>query len=67
MDACYKAAMELYAETADKNPKFKKVHDHVMKFLDDQVLWFRVCEGNYDTYMATGRRASAPAAAPKKS
>jgi len=66
MDACYKAALELYAETSAKNANFKKVHDHYMKFLDDQVAWFRVCEGTFDTFMQTGRRP-APAAAPKKS
>ena len=51
MDACYKAALELYAETSAKNAKFKKVHDHYMKFLEDQVLWFRVAEGNFDNFM----------------
>ncbi len=72
MDACYKAALELYEETSAKNPKFKKVHDHQMKFLEEEVLWFRVCEGSFDTFMQTGRKASgpaaasAPAAAPKK-
>ncbi|HUQ27060.1 MAG TPA: TRAP transporter substrate-binding protein [Usitatibacter sp.] len=67
MDACYKAALELYAETSAKNPKFKKVHDPYMKFLEDQVLWFRVSEGNFDTFMQTGRRSGGGAAAPKKS
>ncbi len=68
MEACYKAAMALYAETAAKNAKFAKVRDHQFKFLEEQVLWFRVAEGNYDTFMQTGRRApAAPAAAPKKS
>jgi TRAP-type mannitol/chloroaromatic compound transport system substrate-binding protein len=57
MDACYKAALELYAETAAKNAKFKKVHDHYMKYLEEQVLWFRVAEGTFDTFMQTGRRA----------
>ncbi len=67
MEACYKAALELYAETAAKNPKFKKVHDHQMKYLEDLVPWFRVAEGTFDTFMQTGRRGSeAPAAAPKK-
>ena len=65
MDACYQAAMELYRETSAKNPKFKKVHDHYYKFLEDQVLWFRVSEGNFDTFMQTGRRAKG-GAAPKK-
>jgi TRAP-type mannitol/chloroaromatic compound transport system substrate-binding protein len=68
MDACYKAALELYAETSAKNERFKKVYEHQMKFLEEEILWFRVCEGNYDNYMATGRKgtAAAPAAAPKK-
>ena len=59
------AAQELYKETAEKNPKFKKVHDHYMKFLEDQVLWFRVCEGNFDQFMQTGRRAGGAGAAKK--
>ena len=57
MEACHKAALELYAEISAKNPKFKNVHDHVMKYLEDQVLWFRVAEGNYDNFMQTGRKA----------
>ena len=61
MDACYQAALELYAETGAKNAKFKKVHDHVMKFLEEQVLWFRVCEANYDNFMQTGRKPRAGA------
>jgi TRAP-type mannitol/chloroaromatic compound transport system substrate-binding protein len=51
MDACYKAAMELYAETSAKNPEFKKVYDDYKKFKDDQNLWFRVAEGAYSNYM----------------
>jgi len=48
--------MELYAELSEKNPRFKKLHDHQMKFLEAEVLWFRVCEANYDNYMQTGRK-----------
>jgi TRAP-type mannitol/chloroaromatic compound transport system substrate-binding protein len=66
LEACYNAALELYKETSEKNAKFKKVHDHYMGFLENQVLWFRVCEGNFDTFMQTGRR-SGGGAAPKKS
>jgi TRAP-type mannitol/chloroaromatic compound transport system substrate-binding protein len=67
LEACHKTALELYAETAAKNAKFKKVHDHYMKFLEDQVLWFRVAEGNFDDFMMKGRRrGGAGAAAPKK-
>jgi len=72
MDACYASAQELYKETAAKNPKFAKLHEHYFKFAEEQVLWFRVAEGNFDTFMQTGRRAAGGAAdtkgaAPKKS
>ncbi len=73
MDACYKESLALYAEIGAKNPRFAKIHDHMMKFLEEQILWFRVAEANYDSYMQTGRKApaapakAAPAkAAPKK-
>jgi TRAP-type mannitol/chloroaromatic compound transport system substrate-binding protein len=62
MDACYKSAQEVYKEVAAKNPKFAKVHDHYFKFMEEQVLWFRVAEGNFDTFMQTGRRAAGGAA-----
>jgi TRAP-type mannitol/chloroaromatic compound transport system substrate-binding protein len=56
MEACYKATNELYAELSAKNAKFKKILDPQMKFLEDEVLWFRVCEANYDNFMQTGRK-----------
>ncbi len=56
MDACYKATLELYEELGAKNAKFRKIHEHQSKFLEDEVLWFRVCEANYDNYMQTGRK-----------
>ncbi|MFA7290797.1 MAG: TRAP transporter substrate-binding protein [Rhodocyclaceae bacterium] len=51
MDACYKAAIELFAETSAKNPDFKKVYDDFKKFKDDQNMWFRIAEGSYSNYM----------------
>ena len=51
MEACYKAAMEYYAETSAKNPLFKKVYDDYKKFTDDQNSWFRVAEGSYSNFM----------------
>ncbi len=50
MLACYKAAEELYAETAAKNAKFKKVFESWNKFREDQFLWFRVAENTYDNF-----------------
>jgi TRAP-type mannitol/chloroaromatic compound transport system substrate-binding protein len=51
LEACYNAAVELYAETSAKNPKFKKVFDSWKAFRNDQVLWFRVAEGTFDNFM----------------
>ena len=34
LEACYKAAQEVYAETSAKNPKFKKIYDNMMAFRD---------------------------------
>jgi len=62
--ACYKAANEVYAEESAKNPKFKKVYDAWKAFRDDQILWFRVAEQNFDGFMATANTASKPASAP---
>ena len=65
MNACWKAANEVYAEESAKNPKFKKVYDNWKAFRDDQILWFRVAEQNYDSFMATAGQGAKPGAAKK--
>jgi TRAP-type mannitol/chloroaromatic compound transport system substrate-binding protein len=61
MAAAYKAAHELYDETAAKNPKFKKIYDSWKKFRDDQLQWFAVAENRFDNFMQAARSASAKA------
>ena len=64
MNACYKATVATYEEIAAKNAKFKKIYDSWKAFRDDQILWFRVTEQNFDGYMATvksSRKADTPA------
>jgi TRAP-type mannitol/chloroaromatic compound transport system substrate-binding protein len=51
MEACYKAAFELYDETASNNPNFKKVYDAWKVFRQDIDLWFRVAESTYDSFI----------------
>jgi TRAP-type mannitol/chloroaromatic compound transport system substrate-binding protein len=51
LDACYKAAQEFYAENAAKNPKWKTIYEPWKKFLDDEHVWFRVNEQQFDNYM----------------
>src|SRR6202140_582741 len=63
MQASYKAAIEVYDEFAATNAKFKKIYEPWKKFRDEEILWFRVAEQNFDQFMAT---ASQQSAAPAK-
>ncbi len=67
MEACFKAANELYAETSAKNANFKKVYDSWVKFRDEQNLWFRIAEAGFDSFMhrPAGRPAGAKGGAKK--
>jgi len=52
MEACFNAANELYAEISAKNAKFKKIYDSWRPFRNEAILWFRVCEFTFDSFMA---------------
>jgi len=51
VEACYNAAKELYAEISNENADFKKLHDAVVAYRNEQYLWWQVAEYSYDTYM----------------
>jgi TRAP-type mannitol/chloroaromatic compound transport system substrate-binding protein len=51
LEACYKAANEIYAELAQTNPNFKKVHDSLTAYRNDAYAWFQVAELSFDTFM----------------
>ena len=51
MQACYRAAFELYEDTAARNPAFKKVYEHWKAFRDNQYQWFRVAENTFDNFV----------------
>jgi TRAP-type mannitol/chloroaromatic compound transport system substrate-binding protein len=51
MEACLKAAFELYDETAAKNAKFKKLYEAWKTFRDEEYLWFRVAENTFDSFV----------------
>jgi TRAP-type mannitol/chloroaromatic compound transport system substrate-binding protein len=55
LDACYKAAVDTYAEVSASNADFKTLHDSVMAFRGDQYLWWQIAEYSYDTYMIKAR------------
>ncbi|PHK93054.1 ABC transporter substrate-binding protein [Pseudoroseomonas rhizosphaerae] len=61
MQASYKAAFELYDETAAKNETFKKVYAHWKAFRDEQYGWSRVAEYSFDqfVYAMYGQEAQA--------
>ncbi|QQS10681.1 MAG: TRAP transporter substrate-binding protein [Rhodospirillales bacterium] len=52
LEACFKAAEEVYAETNAKSPNFKKIYDSWKEFRKDSVLWFRVAERGFDAFLA---------------
>jgi TRAP-type mannitol/chloroaromatic compound transport system substrate-binding protein len=51
LEACYNAASELFTEIASKNPKFKKIYDSWRPYRSEQVLWSRIAEGGFDSFM----------------
>jgi TRAP-type mannitol/chloroaromatic compound transport system substrate-binding protein len=55
MDACLKAALELYGEVSAANPAFKKVWDSTLAFRNDQYLWWQVAEYTFDTFLIRSR------------
>jgi TRAP-type mannitol/chloroaromatic compound transport system substrate-binding protein len=57
MDACWKAANELYAEISAKNPAFKKIYDSYTAFRSDGYLWTSVADYTMDSYMIRYRNA----------
>ena len=56
MDACFKAANEVYAEISAKNEDFKKLWDSVKAFRADQYLWQQLADNTYDNYMMIQQR-----------
>ena len=55
MDACWKAAHEIYAEESAKNPMFKRLWESHSAFRADSYLWWQVAELTYDSYQIRQR------------
>ncbi|MFM8608241.1 MAG: TRAP transporter substrate-binding protein [Hyphomicrobiales bacterium] len=55
MEACYKAAVDTYAEIAGTNENFKKMHDAYMAFRNEEYLWFQIGDYTYDNFMIRQR------------
>jgi TRAP-type mannitol/chloroaromatic compound transport system substrate-binding protein len=51
LEACYKAAHELYGELSARSPDFRKLYESWRRFRDDQYLWFRVAENTFENFV----------------
>ena len=50
MEACYKAANEIYADTSAKNPLFKKLLDSMTAYRTDSYTWLQVADMTFDAF-----------------
>ena len=57
MEACFKAANDLYVELGEQDPRFKKIADSYLAFRSDQYLWWQVAEYSFDNFMIRQRRS----------
>jgi TRAP-type mannitol/chloroaromatic compound transport system substrate-binding protein len=55
MEACLKAANEVYAEVTAGNAEFKRVYDAMVAFRNEEYLWWQVAEFAYDSFMIRTR------------
>jgi TRAP-type mannitol/chloroaromatic compound transport system substrate-binding protein len=51
MEACYKSALDIYADLSKTNPMFKKLYDSLVAFRSDSLVWFQVAELSFDSFM----------------
>ena len=56
LDACFKAANEVYAEQSAKNEDFKTVYEHMKAFRNDAYLWQQIADNQFDTFMMIQQR-----------
>ncbi|MBV1693779.1 MAG: ABC transporter substrate-binding protein [Hyphomicrobiales bacterium] len=53
LEACHKAANEVYAGMAAQNPLFKRALDSVNAYRAEQLPWWQIAEYSFDTLMIT--------------
>jgi TRAP-type mannitol/chloroaromatic compound transport system substrate-binding protein len=56
LDACFKAANDVYAEICANNATFKKVYEAMTEIRGADYLWFQLAEQTYNTYMMIQQR-----------
>jgi TRAP-type mannitol/chloroaromatic compound transport system substrate-binding protein len=60
MLASLKAANELYDETSETNPLFKRIYEDWRRFRTDQFQWFRVNEAAFDQFVNLNLSSNRP-------
>jgi TRAP-type mannitol/chloroaromatic compound transport system substrate-binding protein len=55
LEACYKAANEVYADTSAKNPLFKKLLDSMTAYRTDSYTWLQVADMTFDAFQVRMR------------
>jgi TRAP-type mannitol/chloroaromatic compound transport system substrate-binding protein len=50
MQAGWRAAHELYDETAAKDARFRRIYENWRAYRDEQYQWFRVAEHTYESF-----------------
>jgi TRAP-type mannitol/chloroaromatic compound transport system substrate-binding protein len=55
MEACYKAALEIYADLSKTNPHFKNLYDSLVTYRNDSLVWQQVAELSFDSFMTRMR------------
>ncbi len=56
LNACYKAALDTYAELNASDATFKKVYDNQLEFKKNAYLWEQFTEYTFDTFMMVQQR-----------
>jgi TRAP-type mannitol/chloroaromatic compound transport system substrate-binding protein len=55
LEVAHKATNELFAEIGARNALFKRIHEHMTAFRNEQYLWQQVADYTYDSYMIRAR------------
>ncbi|MEA2948553.1 MAG: hypothetical protein QOI40_3883, partial [Alphaproteobacteria bacterium] len=55
LEACYKAASEIYADLSKTNAHFKKLYESLSAFRNDSLAWNQVAELSFDSFMMRQR------------
>jgi TRAP-type mannitol/chloroaromatic compound transport system substrate-binding protein len=50
LEASFRAAQEVYAETSAQNADFKTLYESMAAFRNDEYLWWQVAEYSFDSY-----------------